>query len=309
MSIILVPYLTQILNRVLSSQRALNADTPFGSGQAGTVTYSTNQTLTLPFLQYNNLTINAAVNMTMNASAGTFFVVLVKNTLTVAGTIHVNGLGGAAGAVAGAGGNGAFTTWDSFVPSALAGATGGSGAAGTGFFTGGGGAATLTHGNGGSISQKYANLLACMSKDELMKFRMTGSGGGGGADTNGGGGAGAGSLIIIARNIVVASGGVIKADGNAGSADPASGAGGGGGGGGSLHLLYKSLSNAGTISANGGAGGADSHASTSAGGTSLIANPFSYNAGTDGIDGSGGSPPPSGTGGGGASGIIIPIQI
>lgn len=92
------------------------------------------------------------------------------------------------------------------------------------------------------------------------RFAVGGGGGYGGDDGGfmgfGPGGAGGGVLIVCAREVEVAEGGSIHANGADGGS-PASGdtGGGGGGGGGTVYIVTGNYTNNGTVEAAGGAGG------------------------------------------------------
>lgn len=94
----------------------------------------------------------------------------------------------------------------------------------------------------------------------LMQLGVGTGGGCGGRDSGGGialGGISGGSLIIMARQVVVETGGIIRANGAAGAAGGAAdGGGGGGGSGGYIGIFTEKYTNDGTVEVAGGAGGA-----------------------------------------------------
>jgi len=237
---------------------------PFGgTGVLGDATISSNTTIS-GVKHYNNLTVNAGVTLT--CESGT--IILVKNTLTVNGLIsasgkgsqggpavtNTNGIDGVSGlGIAGAGGSGGPVYYSS--TSKMAAGNGGS----TDFS--GGTAPTDGEGTAGS---GVGNFYGWKALDYILRSGRMPYGAGGGSGgchyaTSGAGGAGGGTLVIEAKNVVINSGGAIRADGvNGGNASgSASSAGGGGGGGGGIICLNCfSLTNNGTISASGGTGGA-----------------------------------------------------
>lgn len=288
----------------------VNEDTLFGAGTADT-TISGNTTYSSPQF-VKNLTINAGVSVTGTNSLAPLIVV-VKDTLTVNGNLHMDSKGQAGGAATAAGTAGTFWNWNALLATVA----------------GGAGGSSPDPGGGGNLAEEYG-ILSALGKDTLLRWFMTGAGGGGGGGSGaaggagfpgsaggggsasvgsgGAGGTGGGSLIVIARNIVVGSAGRISADGAVGALG--SGGGGGGGAGGSVTLIYHALQNGGTIRANGGTGGETSAGASNtpggAGGTATIATPFMATAGTTGATNVGAN---AASGGGGASGLIMPLQI
>ena len=247
---------------------------PFGDGSLGDVVISSNTTLgEFSIYQYDNLTINSGITLTAHRA-----IILVKDALTVNGLISATGKGGSGGAKGDSTG--------------VSGATGGNGGAGGGFGAGGGagGGGTKDGGNGGSSAfrtggvgdsnsgnagQGYSPQYAGMLDIPNLLLSVGGGGGGGAGGSSasyggGNGGAGGGLIIIQAKNIVINSGGAIRADGVDGANTTGTGTGGGGGGGGGLILLQGQISNAGTISSTGGVPGTGGAYDGGAGGDGAI---------------------------------------
>ena len=152
---------------------------------------------------------------------------------------------------------------------------------------------------GGSGTSAGGGATGGRLSDGSNHASASGAGGTGGAGTRGGdGGQGGGTLVILAKNIIVNSGGSIKANGgngvaastsngsnggngaagtNAGGASGFGGGGGGGGGGGAgggagggggtLFIIFTSLTETGTIECAGGTGGAGSTTTAGSGGS------------------------------------------
>jgi hypothetical protein len=219
-----------------------------GDGSLGNKTISSNTTLNpKEIYQYNNLTVNADTTLTAHGA-----VIMVRDTLTVSGLISASGMGAAGGSgssggvgkagygFAGAGGGGSRFDRD--------GGAGGS----TTFKTGGaGGTSDSNKGKAGEGWSTRTPAGLWSWPDYIINAQGGGGGGGGGSGgvngASGNGGAGGGALFILARNIIVNSGGAIRADGV--STDFR----GGGGGGGLVYLLAtESFVQNGEITALGG---------------------------------------------------------
>lgn len=255
----------------------------FGNGSDGDVTISSNTTLTagsggVRVLRYNNLTINSGFFLEGNAADRTL-VILVKETLTINGTIRMNARGGKGVATVCVGGG--------------AGAFGGGGGAkvGTNYTGGGGGGGGQTGGTGESGTENIgmgggdrASHILSLASDSRPRFNlgghMRGRGGngngsdgenymagllsplpfetlrtliGGGGGTNGfgnsPGGDGGGSIWIEAKNIVWGGGGLISANGSLGGVNNTYYSGSGAGGG--IQVVFKSKTGSSNIQVNG----------------------------------------------------------
>lgn len=240
----------------------------FGDGSLGDVVISANTELNGggQIYQYNNLTINSGITLTANQS-----IIVVKDTLTINGLITASGMGGPGG------GERPGNTSGPYAGNAGRDKTGYGGAGGSGQgregYSGGKGGSTA-HRRGGynsSTTYPYMNpgegYISGYSASLMNLALLLESGGGGGGsgyagnDTNEdgvAGGNGGGCILIQANNIVINSGGAIRADGLNGSARLRVGCGGSGGGGGGFILLQGSITNNGTISVAGGLGNGDS---------------------------------------------------
>jgi len=281
-------------------------NTMYGDGADGAVTISTDTTLSIgtggiKVMRYTNLTINSGYYLEGNAS-DKVLVILVTGTLTINGTLRMNGRGAAggsgnvgdggdAGAAGGGGGGNTQYVWGGSYDSGGGGGGGRNGQASAGedvpgrggnkynepegtqrivfpFQAGcgyGGNAVANSAGeNGGSY------MPAIVSPLPFYIFRcLFGSGGGEGAyDAGGDGGKGGGCLWIEAQSIVWGDSGIASANGNAGSTGGNTYSGGGGGGGGGIvQVMYKSKSGSSTIQVNGGSGGAAGGGLSRAGGS------------------------------------------
>ena len=215
-----------------------------GDGSLGNKTISSNTTLNpKEIYQYNNLTVNAGRTLTAHGA-----VIMVRDTLTVSGLISASGMGAAGGSskssssgdngkagygFAGAGGGGGRFDYN--------GGAGGS----TTFKTGGAGGTSSS--NKGEAGEGWSRPPAGLWSWPDYIINARGGGGGGCGGVSGDGGAGGGALFILARNIIVNSGGAIRADGV--STDSR----GGGGDGGLVYLLAtESFVQNGEITALGG---------------------------------------------------------
>jgi hypothetical protein len=260
---------------------------PFGDGSDGDVTISSNTTLPagtdgVKVMKYNNLTVNSGVYLEGNTSDKAL-VILVKGTLTLNGTIRMNGRGGAGGAAGngrggGAGGFGGGA--GGYTGDSSGGGGGGGGASGSNGlgYSGGKGGGQIPRGNptdgfsydpGGYIgaggnSPDYPNngpggagITIWPSPKNPMIFELarqcTGGGGGSGGGNGKAGGKGGGVIWVEANEIVWGGSGLTSANGNNGSGG--GNGGGGGGGGGYIQIVYKTKAGTSSLQVNGGAGG------------------------------------------------------
>ena len=247
------------------------ASAAFGNGTDGDVTISTSTTLTSD-MYYNNLIINSGVALYPDG-----YIIYIKDTLTISGTInrngndgpayypHVNtaglptrsvggsGYGGKGGSAGGNPGHGAVGE----SVNGIANSTGGDGHGYVPiepFYSTKGGV-------GGTTSTFYT--VTSENLNDIITYassRLGGPGGGGGGGWygcgGGGGGSGGGVIYCSANNIVINNDGLISAKGGTAhnySDAPAAG-GGGGGGGGCIILEYASITNNGEINVDGGYG-------------------------------------------------------
>jgi hypothetical protein len=246
----------------------VSAVSMYGDGSDGDVTISTNTVLTTDKF-YNSLIINASINLDTDG-----YRVFIKNTLTVNGTIHCNGVAatsgntGATGRVAhslggsGAGGNGGPGT-----------NAGGGGAGGGVVFVAAKtviinstGIISSTGGTGKSATN--SSVYGTGAAGQTISEAYGGNGGGGGAVQGTGGGAGGiatQAASRIPRNLLTAtllaySGGAGGGGGSGKGTDSYvnSNGGGGGGGGGTIVIITSSYTNSGTLVYTGGAGGSPS---------------------------------------------------
>lgn len=237
---------------ILSSQSAALADIKprsvdfGGDGRLGVVAISSNTAETAATAKnYVSLTVNTSITYGVKHKA----IIGCTGTLTVNGTLEV--VGGFAGgtsstgrvATSGAGPGGGVA------PGSLKKDNDGGGGGGNGGHGGMGGSVTsgLASNNGGrGIGAPDAGF--------------GGGGAAGQADSTGSvgslGGDGAGSLRVCAKNISIPSGGIIRANGAAGTTAGVNTTGAGGGAGGQIHLYaLVSIVNNGAIQATGGNGG------------------------------------------------------
>ena len=299
----------------------------FGDGHDGDVTISSNTTLT-EFKEYNNLTINSGVTL-----SGDRIIIQATGTVTVNGTISVNGGGGsgAGGGGGGAGGVGNGGNGSSGGSPAngnqgyginSSGGSGGNGGNGSGGYNGqsGGGGGTGSGVNSVTfIDYKIDSVRSATSLPIAFGGgggAGAGGGGGGGYDggmqptsggaggAGGGGGDGGGSILIIAKTINIASGGVISSNGDNGGNGSAGGNGGTG------------------ISGGNGAGGGAGGGGGGAGGMIMLIYQENYtnngsmtvtggSGGTGSSGGSGGTSTSTGrsNGSSGGSGVTKTYQI
>lgn len=303
----------------------------FAAGDLGDVTVSTNTQFPANFLigdytldstgrynqgglylgVYRNLIIDPSV--VVGTSDGRGVIILVRDTLTLNGTIDVDGIGMSDN------GNGL-----DYVP-AIPSISPAQGFAGTGPDSGNVGAQTRlssgagsggyapTSGTGGkggggkAVDSTFLRFLERASLAQYFTMFIGGADGGSGFVSVVNGGRGAGLVYIFASKIVAGAGSVITAKGKVGTSPEE-----GGGSGGFIAVAYKELIDSGLLldvsggdgvngtGANGGIGGA--------GGVNTTANGLPTD-GSDGTDGSGPAYPCGGGGGGGASGVILSRQL
>ena len=270
----------------------------FGDGSEGDETISVDKSLgevTYPgeFIlvkRYRNLTIDAGKQLEGfdGAFPNRVFVVLVKETLTINGTIDMNesaqplganptkgggagnfggGGGGGynqAGAIRGAGGGGAGQDGEDGAvddPGEGGGRRLGTSADPANFPWEDGGHCIGAGGNGkamaaGNPGDNFFGTPRAPQPFEIAR-RLTGGGGGGGSTANGGmGGRGGGVVWIEARKIIWGANGKVQSKGQDGGAGAgANSGGGGGGGGGFIQILYAEKEGISTIEVNGGVAG------------------------------------------------------
>ena len=240
----------------------------FGGGSDGDVTISSDTTLSRN-MSYDNLTIDAGFTLYPNG-----YIINVKNTLTINGTISRIGNNAPAPTS-----GGAALPDNRLGGSGVGGPGGGNsnpgGVGGGGDYGGPGGAgATRTTAGGamGALSGYVPSSLFLFSLmvTEASNSKGGGGGGGGGGQSagnyGGGGGGGAGVISIFARIIIIGATGEILLTGGVGSAAQGSfGGGGGGGGGGALFLVYYTYTNNGTIDLSGGMAGQGAYPGTDGG--------------------------------------------
>ncbi len=256
-----------------------------GDGSDGSVTISVDTDLgTANFKQYQDLTINAGVNLTGNSP----LVILVKGTLTLNGTIHQNGkgnAGGAGGGFGGVGGNGGGVLI--VICNAIAGT----------------GTLSANGANGGAGSGGAASANGSDSTDGSSPVQtVTGSRGRGNSAGTGGPASTAFATVDIALGTALVTSFTIPGGGGGGMGGASSNAGGGGGGGpgGIVILVVNGATTGITITVNGGVGGnASGNLNQPGGGGSGGACGGAGGAGGNG--GAGGAGP----GGGGGAGVII----
>ena len=295
----------------------------YGDGTDGEVTLSTNTSIG-ELKKYNNLTINSGVTLTSSVTEHASLMIKVKETLTINGTIDMDGKGarGSDGAPSNPGGAGSTNP--------PGGAPGNSsvpaidnvnwGWKDTGHTPLGTGTASGAGGGDGSgvpgLKPAPANVRVLAGDKFYVATAMpymygaagtggnsgssgaagtrpgsgatgaSGSGGNGGA--GGAGGNGGGGIIIMAKNIVFNASGVITADGADGVDGTAGGAGGSHGGGGNNNMGFRG---------NGGHGGGGGE-----GGQIILLYNYITNNGTitvtaGGAGGAGAAAPESGQGG------------
>lgn len=275
------PVIPPIVSNIMSYGK-----TVFGDGTDGDLVVSTDTTLGagsggILVKNYNDLTIDAGQYLQGNAS-DKVLVLLVAGTLTINGTIKMNGRGGAGGAAhasdAFGGGAGAFGGGGG--GGAAGGGGGGYGSAGSkgsgsqlgggGEFAGSNGFQHFGVGGNGTVVTAGTNLLSTLNTAlpfEIARYLYGGGGGGGSGVTSGSGGAGGGVIWIEAENIVWGASGVVSCNGVNGS-NGTFGAGGGGAGG-FVQIIYKTKTGTATIQTTAGAGGTGTAGAAGATGCSV----------------------------------------
>jgi hypothetical protein len=236
---------------------------PFGDGSDGAVTIASNTNYANNTIkQFTNLTVNAGYTLGCSASANAVLLLFATGTVTINGTISVDGKGGAQ--------NTDYV--DSY---------GGSGGGGGGMASGSGGGGSdggntiVSGGAGGSYDARYptaggngddigsTNITYFRLRDDLKRYCLGSWGTGGGegglypGSTGAAGGHGGGVVIIFADVVSIGATGVITADGaNGANASVNNSGGGGGGGGGFIWIVARSYTSSGSVAASGGTGGA-----------------------------------------------------
>jgi len=230
-------------------------------------------------------------NMSSPSFLSAPYIIYVKDTLTLAGTISFDGPNGsnAVGDTPGDEGRGTDFCFGTVYGSGSGGTGGPNNGTSPNQWIGGGlgGVGGLAgDGEAGGISDAILFKLNKLFTGFIFPAGGGAGGGGGGtgqglgnahAGAGGGGGASGGTIVICARNIVITATGVIQAlGGNGGNGgdfvagDPGDeapgGGGGGGGGGGLIYLVYETLSNLGTLDVSPGTGGLGGSGSGGVGG-------------------------------------------
>lgn len=258
----------------------------FGDGSDGDVTISVDTTLTAD-MNYNNLTVNAGITLYPDG-----YVIYVKETLTLNGTINRNGNDGLNCECYDAGGPDwwYYDCWSNGGGAALpTRSLGGSGAGGVGGGGGGdgppnqyycttgspgssvegiadssggiggnntGASPKCSPGSGGTTTTAY--IVDCQDIDDIITNAATrlggpGGGGGGGSAGGAGGGGGSGGGVVYISAKSISGNGIISANG--GNGYGCTYATGGGGGGGAIIIEYDIKDNfTGTVTVNGGSG-------------------------------------------------------
>ena len=253
----------------------------FGDGSDGNATISGNTNLaTGTIKQYKVLEINSGVTLGCSDANDGLLIILVSERCIIEGTIDLDGKGGL----------GETTTADN--PDSANSQAGSGGGGGGGVTSNGGtGANTLaTGGAGGAAGANNGSVGVGIGVYNTSIFRMRqdrkdfstisfGGGGGlggrsGGSNNGGPGGNGGGGLILFCYDLLLASTGVITADGANGTAGPAVDRGGGGGGGGGfvwiLSTNFVETGSVGVVGGSGGAAGGGASGAGAAGGTGTI---------------------------------------
>ncbi|MBM4370978.1 MAG: hypothetical protein FJ098_04950, partial [Deltaproteobacteria bacterium] len=155
-----------------------------------------------------------------------------------------------------------------FATSPNCGGGGGGGFNGSGYTGGGGGGGNGTAGAAGTGSQPGAGGTQVGSAD--LATLQFGGGGGGYSHSAGTGG---GIVLLGAESVVVETGGIIRANGSAGSGcTSTTHSGAGGGAGGTIAIFASQYVNSGTVQATGGAGGSGPPGNGGNGGTGWVVN-------------------------------------
>lgn len=209
-----------------------------GSGADGSKTVAASENLAPGEYHYTDLTINGS--QILGLSAPGMLLIRCTGTVTIIGTIDVDGdgaIGGLDGDGGGSGGGGSGS-------GAVSGVAGGDS---TFLSTISGGAGGITTGTDGvATDQKMINNL--LSRAPLHDTPLSGAGGGQRYSSGPAGGNGGGGILIIADTIDFQAGATLTADGDDG------GSGAGGGGGGVVIIVAGTMTNDGTITVTGGLG-------------------------------------------------------
>jgi len=274
---------TKIADGAVTSAKLDNAYFSFGDGSDGDLTITSGTTTLNGIKKYNNLTINAGAVLTHDVDRA--LTLFVKGTLTINGSINVDGkssnstgcyCGGGGG---GGGGGGSYTTGGGQVaPTAGAGIYASGGSSGVGGGIGSPGSIGLPGSSGGNASiQSYLSDIGFILADKGVKGGNGGDGGLNGSSqkaVGGTGGNGGGLVKIYAKNIVWGGSSLISAKGSSGSTgqngsavntDCGGGGGGGGGCGGSVMIVYVSLTGTPSFDVSGAVGGSGGSAPSGAG--------------------------------------------
>jgi len=240
---------------------------PFGDGGLGDVTLTANTTISsYDIREYKNLTVNSGVTLSTTETATAVMILYASERLILDGTLDMDTDGGAGGLAGNPGVDGT-----DYITS-YGGSGAGGGAKFSGVLGGAGGSTIIAGGVAGSGAGGDGAAGAVIGNSNLAAIRMRqdaldealvswGAGGGGGGNTTttvGKGGSGGGAILIFAQELIVASTGIITADGENGE-DGINGVsksgGGGGGAGGLIFIMSRKITNSGSIAATGGAGG------------------------------------------------------
>ncbi|MFA5087047.1 MAG: DUF2341 domain-containing protein, partial [Candidatus Paceibacterota bacterium] len=224
---------------------------------------------------YTNVTIAAGAALTVDSWNGSKNGVMAFNasgTVTVSGTIDLNGKGFSGGAGCPTSGFFGMQGYSYAGIPAYSGGPNFSGAGGGRYDAGGAGGGYMTAGSAGIIPAKGggpAGLAGSAYSNPTLTKLLLGSGGSGGGGTGdscprpgGAGGAGGGIIFISANTVNVPSGGIIRSNANTGATGGTNGGcrqgagGGGGGAGGSLKIISPTRTLTGTVSVLAGGGGA-----------------------------------------------------
>ncbi len=224
------------------------------TGSLGALNPSSNTTITLPadgILNYTTINIPAGVTVTFTPNAAnTPVFMLASGSVTIAGTINVNGSAGTA-TTPGAGGPGGYPGGYAYTPYNV---TGGYGL-GPGGGPGSGPTTTPTTGVHGSYAGiGTGNTAGSVYGNANILPLIGGSGGGGGyyccntvTTNNGGGGGGA---ILIASSGTITHTGTIQAKGGSAYTNYA-----GNGSAGAIKLMAQNITGSGTLDASSTNGG------------------------------------------------------
>lgn len=243
------------------------------TGVDGALVVSQDTVLQLPESGvFNFTTVNVQTGKTLTFKKNernTAVTILASGSVTISGTINVNGKVGSY-IFPGASGPGGFTGGVGGVMEKVGqrgegpgGGLGGQPRIGNTIGSGGGGGGGFaTSGSlGGTYSSTAPGGAGGSSYGNEQVLPLVGGSGGGGAggtsSTSGGSGGGGGGAIVIASSIYinVVTGAAISADGGVGTEGEGYAGGGGGGAGGAIRLIANSIHGNGSITARGAAGG------------------------------------------------------